>query len=364
MNQFYKEKLCEVLKQNNIDAMLIAPSEELEFILGHTTHICERFQALFIKNSGEYFYVCNMLTKDEISAYMDGNKVYGWYDGDGFIPTVKKALEENGLENAVIGVNSTERACLVLDIMANTNVKFVNGKPFLERMRICKTEEEKENLRIAAKITDETYYEILKFAKAGMKEKDVVDFIKQEFAKRGADFGFAIIASGENAALPHYNDDSRVIEENDVLLCDFGCVYKGLCADMTRTFFVGSATEEQRKMYDFVLRSQQAGVDAAVNGAFVPDVDKAARDIIDESGYGATFVTRLGHGIGYSIHEAPDIKQSNPIYLEPGMAFSIEPGIYRVGEFGIRIEDIVLITEDGHEVLNKATKELIVVNNK
>jgi len=230
-------------------------------------------------------------------------------------------------------------------------------------MRICKTDEEIENLRIAGRITDETYYEILKYAKPGMKEKDIVDFIMEEFAKRGADFGFAIVAAGENAALPHYNGDQAVIKENDVLLCDFGCVYKGLCADMTRTFFIGSVTEEQKKMYDYVLRSQCAGVEAAVNGAFIPDVDKAARDIIDESGYGPTFVTRLGHGIGYSIHEAPDIKQSNPMYLEPRMTFSIEPGIYRVGEFGIRIEDIVLVTENGNETLNNATKELIVVNN-
>ncbi|MBQ9844617.1 MAG: aminopeptidase P family protein [Oscillospiraceae bacterium] len=363
MNLFYKDKLCEVLQKNNVDAILIAPGEELEFILGHTTHICERFQALFIKATGEYFYVCNKLTEDEISMYMDGNKVYGWYDKEGFLPTVQKALEENGLIGATIGVNSTERAFLVLDIMQNIDVKFINGKPLLERMRICKTEEEIENLRIAGRITDETYYEIVKYAKPGMTEKDVVDFIKEEFAKRGADFGFAIIASGENAALPHYNDDKRVIQEQDVLLCDFGCIYKGLCADMTRTFFVGGVTEEQKKMYDYVLRSQQAGVDAAVNGAFIPDVDKASRDIIDESGYGHTFVTRLGHGIGYSIHEAPDIKQSNPMYLEPGMTFSIEPGIYRVGEFGIRIEDIVLVTENGNETLNNATKELIVANN-
>ena len=363
MNLFYKDKLCEVLKNNNVDAILIAPGEELEFILGHTTHICERFQALFIKATGEYFYVCNKLTEDEITMHMDGNPVYGWYDKDGFLPTFKKAMEENGLIGKTIGVNSTERACLVLDMMQNVDVKFVNGKPLLERMRIHKTAEEIENLRIAGKITDDTYYEILKYVKPGMSEKDVVDFIKAEFAKRGADFGFAIVATGENAALPHYADDKRIIEENDVVLCDFGCVYKGLCADMTRTFFVGAVTDEQKKMYDYVLRSQCAGVDAAVNGAFVPDVDRASRDIIDESGYGPTFVTRLGHGIGYSVHEAPDIKQSNPINLEPGMVFSIEPGIYRVGEFGIRIEDIVLVTEDGHELLNNATKELIVVNN-
>ena len=116
-------------------------------------------------------------------------------------------------------------------------------------------------------------------------------------------------------------------------------------------------------MYEFVKRSTIAGEEKAINGAFIPDVDKAARDVIDESGYGETFVTRLGHGIGYSIHEAPDIKQSNPRHLEKGMIFSIEPGIYRVNEFGIRIEDLVLVTEKGNEVLYTSTKDLIIVNN-
>ncbi len=363
MNTFYKTKLCSIMAENNVDAMLIAPGEELEFILGHTTHICERFQALFIKQNGDYFYVCNLLTTDEISEYMDGHKVYSWFDGDGYMQTLKKALEENDLVGKTIAVNSTERAFIILDIMQNNDVKFINGKPLLEKMKICKTKDEIENLKIAARITDETYYEILKFVKAGMQEKDVIDFIKSEFTRKGADFGFAIVACGKNSALPHYNDDKSVIQENDIVLCDFGCIYNGLCADMTRTFFVGSATEEQKKMYDYVLRGQIAGVEKAVSGAFVPDIDKVTRDIIAESGYGHTFMTRLGHGIGYSLHEAPDIKQSNPMYLEPNMTFSIEPGIYRVGEFGIRIEDIVLTTENGNETLNNSTKELIIVNN-
>ncbi|MEG2928752.1 MAG: Xaa-Pro peptidase family protein [Oscillospiraceae bacterium] len=362
MNNFYKEKLVAVLKQNNVDAMLIAPSEEMEFILGHNTHICERFQALIIKSTGEYFYICNMLTSDEIKGVLgDGINVYGWYDGDGYMDTARKAFEENGLMGKTIGVNSTERAFIILDIMKELDIKFINGKPLLEKMRIIKTEDEIAKLKKAAKITDETYDGIVKFVKPGMKEIDVINFIKGEFAKKGADFGFALIASGPNAALPHYGGSDRVIQEKDVLLCDFGCVYQGLCADMTRTFFIGEATEDQRKMYNYVLRGTMMGEEKAVDGAYIPDVDKAARDIIDESGYGATFVTRLGHGIGYSIHEAPDMKQSNKMYLEPGMTFSIEPGIYRVNEYGIRVEDIVLVTKGGNEILNKASREIIVV---
>lgn len=362
MNNFYKDKLVAVLQQNGVDAMLIAPSDEMEFILGHNTHICERFQALIIKNTGEYFYVCNMLTYDEIKEVLgDGINVYGWYDGDGYMETARKAFAENGLIGKKIGVNSSERAFIILDIMKNIDIEFINGKPLLEKMRIIKTEDEISKLKKAASITDETFGEIVKFVKPGMKEIDIISFIKEEFAKRGADFGFALIASGPNSALPHYGGNDRVIEKKDVLLCDFGCIYQGLCADMTRTIFIGDVTDEEKKMYNYVVRGTLAGEGAAVDGAYIPDVDKAARAVIEESGYGKTFVTRLGHGIGYNIHESPDIKQSNKIYLEPGMTFSIEPGIYRVNEFGIRVEDIVLVTKGGNEILNKATKELIVV---
>lgn len=358
----YINKLSSIMKKSNIDAMLICPSEEMEFLIGHNTHLCERFQALIIKNNGEYFYICNLLTVAEIQEVLGKDiKVYGWFDGDGYMDTAKIAFEENGLIGKTVGVNSTERACIILDIMKNIDINFINGKPMLEDMRIIKSAEEIENLKVAAKITDDTFLEILKFVKPGMKEVDVANFIDRTFIEKGAQPGFTLICSGPNSALPHYSGNQRVIQEKDILLLDFGCIYKGLCADMTRTVFIGGVTEEERKMYEYVLEANIAGESKAVEGAYVPDIDKAARDVVDKSGYGPTFVTRLGHGIGYSLHEAPDIKQSNKKYLERGMAFSIEPGIYRVGEFGIRIEDIVIITDKGREIINNASKEVIVI---
>ncbi|QSX06993.1 aminopeptidase P family protein [Sedimentibacter sp. zth1] len=358
----YINKLVDILKKKKLDAMLICPSEEMEFLIGHNTHLCERFQALIIKNTGEYFYVCNLLTAAEIQEVLgESIKVYGWFDGDGYMDTVNKAFEENGLIGKTIGVNSTERACLILDIMENLDVKFINGKPMLEEMRIIKTNEEIENLRKASQITDETFLEILKFVKPGMKEVDVANFIDRTFIEKGAQPGFTLICSGSNSALPHYPGNQRVIEKKDILLLDFGCVYNNMCSDMTRTIFIGGVTEEERKMYEYVLEANIAGESKAVEGAYIPDIDKAARDVVEKSGYGSTFITRLGHGIGYSIHEAPYIKQSNKRKLEKGMAFSIEPGIYRVGEFGIRIEDLVVITDNGREVINHASKEIIVI---
>ena len=363
MNKVYFDKLVKIMNERKVDAMLIAPSEELEFIMGHTTFLCERFQALIIKNDGNFFYICNNLTYGEIES-LGGIKVYGWSDNDGYMDTVKSVFEKEGLIGKTIGVNSTERAFIILDMMENIDVKFINGKPLLEEMRIIKSEEEIVNLKTACRITDEVFHDLLSFVKAGQREEDVINFMKEGFAKRGADFGFAIVATGKNAALPHYTGCDAIIEEHQPLLMDFGCVYKGMNSDMTRTVFIGEPTEEQRKMYDYVLQGILAGEKIAVNGAYIPDIDKAARDTVAKSGYGETFMTRLGHGIGYSMHEAPDIKQSNKRNLEAGMTFSIEPGIYRVNEFGIRIEDLVLATETGNEILYTSPKDLIVCNNK
>ncbi|HNZ82456.1 MAG TPA: Xaa-Pro peptidase family protein, partial [Sedimentibacter sp.] len=362
MREKYLNKLVDILKKEKIDAILIAPSEEMEFIMGHNTHLCERFQALIIKNDGSYFYICNLLTQDEIQSVLGPDiKVYGWFDGDKFTDTVNKAFQEQGLIGKTVAVNSTERAFIILQIMEAMDVKFINGKPFLEDMRIIKDEEELENLRMAARITDESYDELLKFIRPGIKEADIAEKMKEIFKEKGADEGFTMVCSGPNSSYPHYNDDQRVIQEKDIIILDWGCKYKNMCADMSRTIFVGGITEEERKVYEIVRASQEAGEKAAVKGAYIPDVDKASRDIIQKSGYGRYFFTRLGHGIGYSVHEAPDIKAGNERNLEKGMVFSIEPGIYIAGKFGMRIENIVAVTEDGNEVLNKATKEIMIV---
>jgi len=365
MRKRYFDRLVKILKDKDMDAILIAPSEEMEFILGHNTHICERFQALIIKNDGTYFYICNLLTVDEIQDVLGPDiKVYGWFDGDVFTDTVKKAFEENDLIGKTIGVNSTERAFLILQIMEAVDVHFVSGKTILEEMRLIKDEEELENLRTAARITDESYEELLKFIRPGIKEADIARRMNEIFKEKGADEGFTMVCSGPNSSYPHYNSDQRVIQEKDVIVLDWGCKYNDMCADMSRTVFVGDISEEEKKVYEIILASQEAGERAAVEGAYIPDVDRAAREIIENAGYGKYFPTRLGHGIGYSVHEAPDIKASNKRKLEKGMVFSIEPGIYMAGKFGMRIENIVAVTENGNEVLNKASKEIKIIRNK
>ena len=203
---------------------------------------------------------------------------------------------------------------------------------------------------------------VLQFIKPGMKEADIRDFLFEQMVSRGGSAPWAIVASGPNSGFPHYNGYDRGISEQDVIVLDFGCVYNGMCSDMSRTVFVGDATEEQRYIYDIVDRAQLAAQEAAREGADIPAVDAAARDLLARYDYAETLLNRVGHGIGYMIHEAPDIKQCNHRKLERGMAFSIEPGVYLANRFGMRIENIVVINENGEtEPLNKARRDLIVI---
>ena len=172
---------------------------------------------------------------------------------------------------------------------------------------------------------------------------------------------FAIVASGPNGASPHHEPDERVIGPGDSVVIDFGGTVHGYHSDTTRTFHVGEPTADYREVYEVVRQAQAAGADAVQPGVEAQAVDAVARDIITDAGYGDYFIHRLGHGIGLDGHEDPYLVSGNTQSLEPGMAFSIEPGIYLPGRFGVRIEDIVICTDEGVDRLNRSPRELIVV---
>lgn len=363
MRSEYINKMVKMMADTDFSAMLICPSEEMDFFMGFVPMMCERFQGLFIKNTGEMFYICNLLYGEEIKKGFGGEiPVYTWFDGDVMTDVVAGILKENGLEGAVIGVNSSAQAFNILELMDKAGIVFKNGKPFLEEVRIHKTPEEMEYLRHAAKIADETFDTVIKKIAPGQTEAQVRDWLLEEMIKRGGKDFDVIVASGPNSSYPHYSEFGRVIEKQDIIILDFGCGYNGLRSDISRTVFVGGITDEQRKVYEIVDRAQRKAQETAVEGVFIPDIDAAARDIIAEEGYDGTLVNRVGHGIGFMTHEAPDIKKSNPRYLEKGMAFSVEPGIYLAGHFGLRIENILMVNDKGEtEVLNQASRDIIIL---
>lgn len=363
MNTKYIKKLVDEINKVGYDAMLVSPGEEMDFLVGHKCMLCERFQGLFVKADGGLFYICNLIYKDEFEAiFQDDIKVYPWFDGDIMTDVVKEVLEEEGLIGATIGVNSTAQSVNILEIMDKVDVTFKNGKPLMEGMRMIKSKEEMENLRKSSRLVDQVFEEVLPHIKPGVTEREIGQFLLKRMAELGGDAVECIVAFGPNASYPHYVGDSAVAREHEIVLMDYGCTVGGMYSDTTRTVFIGEPTPRERELYELVKKSNMEAEALVCEGAYIPDIDKRAREVLDEKGYAYSLVNRLGHGIGYTIHEAPDIKQSNPMKLAAGMAFSIEPGIYLGGDIGIRIEDIVMINENGErEILNKTTKEIIVL---
>jgi len=364
LDKKYCDKLCEIMIKNNIDAMMIGPSADLEFLMKYLPHPDERFQALFLLSDKKYFYISPKLTFEEVKGRLDNDAdIYKWRDHEGFVNAFVTAINRYKLSGKNIGVNNGIAAINLIDIQEKVNAKFINGHGILEMLRVVKDESEIEKLRKAAKLADEVMGETIDYIHPGITERDIKKKIEELFMQKGADgLSFKpIVASGPNSSMPHYCEDSRVIQEKDLIILDLGCKYKGYCSDISRTVFVGGITDEEKKGYDIILRANKAGEETAKQGMKAEDVDKASRDVIRNESYGEYFINRTGHGIGISVHEAPYIKAGNKQILERGMAFSIEPGIYIPNLFGMRIEDIVTIGIDGPEVLNNFTKEIILI---
>ena len=217
-------------------------------------------------------------------------------------------------------------------------------------------------MRKSAAVADSVFEPVCSLIRPGIREADVRDLMAELMTRAGGSNLDIIVASGPNASHPHYFRYDRVIEAGDVVLLDWGCALNDMMSDMSRSVFVGSVSPEQARVYELVDRSQRAAQDAVKEGAWIPDLDRLAREVLDEQGLAHTLVNRLGHGIGYSVHEGPYISQLNKRRLERGMCFSIEPGVYLPGRFGVRIENIMCINEEGQpEVLNKADRSLRVL---
>lgn len=363
MRTQYMEKLIQCIRQSGLDGMLICPGEEMEFLTGLRPMFCERFQGLFVKGDGSAFYICNLLYEEELREQLPPQvPVYSWFDGEVMEEVVAKILKSQGLAGGKIGVNRDAVGFQILQIMERADVTFCSAKALMEEMRIHKDEEELECLRKSSAIVDQVFERVLGKIRPGVTERELQDFLLEEMSRLGGQSPECIVGVGSNSSYPHYCGNGGVVGERDVVLMDYGCTYHGLYSDTTRTVFVGEPSDKQREAYELVRRANQEAELLAVEGAWIPDIDRKAREVLDEKGYAHTLINRLGHGIGYTIHEAPDIKQSNPRRLERGMAFSIEPGIYLAGDFGIRIEDVVIINSQGErEVLNRSTKELTVL---
>lgn len=356
----------QLVRESNFDALVIAPSPDLEYLTGLAPHPGERFNGLFLLADGRSFAVVSRIYSQEYREELpDSTPVYEWGDEDWFFDSLSRAFADHGIgEGAVIGVNDSIMAVDAVEMAQRQKVTLANGWHTLGTLRLIKDSYEIECLKKAGEISDKALEALLPFIRPGCSEKE----IRRKLLELLDDFGATsqaftpIVARGDNVAKPHYPGGEGVIREKDSLLIDFGCRYKGYFSDMTRTFFIGERPEQEIvEMYGTVLRSQIAGEEFARPGITSESLDVAARSVIEKAGYGDLFNNRLGHGIGLAIHESPNIMRGNHQVLSPGMTFSIEPGIYIPGKIGIRVENCVVVTENGCESLTKFPRDLMVL---
>ena len=234
---------------------------------------------------------------------------------------------------------------------------------FVEALRMIKDETEIATIRKACSISDRAFHDVLEFIKPGKTEIEIanfLDFRMRELGAAGLSFD-TILASGINSSKPHAHPMHKPVELGEAITMDFGCLYEHYVSDMTRTVYLGHVSDEQAEIYNTVLKANQALIDQAKAGLGFRDFDKIPRDIIVEAGYGEYFTHGIGHGIGLDIHEEPYFSQTSTEVIKSGMVLTDEPGIYIEGKYGVRIEDDILITETGCELLTLAPKELIVI---
>lgn len=233
----------------------------------------------------------------------------------------------------------------------------------VEGLRLVKDQGERQAMRVAGQVTDKVFAHILRFIRPGVRESELAAEMEHQMRRLGASGPSfeTIVASGWRSALPHGVASDKKVAKGDMIVFDFGCIYQGYCSDMTRTVVVGKPSARQKKIYGIVQRAQAAGLRMAKPGKTTGDVDKAARVIISRAGFGKRFGHGTGHGVGIEIHEEPRVGPNAKDILRDGVAITVEPGIYLEGAFGVRIEDLVLVTPKGHENLYRTTKDLIVV---
>lgn len=353
-------RVIEKLKDMGLKQMLIIDPMSIYYLTDIYVAPMERFYALLLREDGRHAFFLNNLFN--VPEDVGIEKV--WFsDTDPAMEIVAKYLDQT----LPLGVDKDLKAGFLLPLMEMQAAKgFVNASLAVDRTRGIKDNEEQEKMRAASDINDKAMAKFKALIHEGVTEKEVAAQMLQIYLNLGADgYSFTpIVSFGMNAADPHHEPDDTILKAGDCVLFDVGCMKDGYCSDMTRTFYYKKVSDAHRKIYDLVRAANEAAEAKIKPGVPLCELDAAARNLIAEHGYGPNFNHRLGHFIGMKEHEAGDVSSVNTQKAEPGMIFSIEPGIYIEGDTGVRVEDLVLVTENGCEVLNHYPKTLEIIGKR
>ncbi len=358
MNASRVSRILAAMKNQGLQQMIVSDPTAIFYLTGGWIHPGERLLALLLNENGNHKLVINELFPQEKDLGVD----LVWYNDiqDGVV-----FLSELIDNTAPIGIDKTWPAKFLLRLQElKPENKYVNGSLIVDYVRMIKGEDEIALLRESSRLNDlamERLYPLVSDGYTEMELDEKVRAIYKDLGCEGLSFD-PITAYAKNAADPHHATDDTKGNYGDCVVLDIGGFKDGYASDMTRTVFIGEISDRQREIYNIVLEAQLRGIAAAKPGNKMKDVDLACRNYIEEKGYGKYFTHRTGHSCGLEDHEFGDVSAVNEDIIQVGQCFSIEPGIYLAEEgIGVRIEDLVIITEDGCEVLNKFTKDIIVV---
>lgn len=347
-----------------LDGLLVAPGPDLVWLTGYRPVGTERLTLLLLRPGQDPVLVVPALEAPDAARAAPALALRDWTDGQDPYGAAASLLARAGGTGGRYAVSDNTWAMHLLGLQQRLpDTGWVSLTEALPMLRAVKDPAELDRLAAAGAAADAAYEEIRKVRFGGRRETDVAADLAGLLRSSGhSQVDFTIVASGPNGANPHHEPGGRTIEHGDMVVLDFGGLKDGYGSDTSRTVHVGEPDAEERAVHDIVRAAQEAGCRAVRPGAACQDVDRAARAVIDGAGYGAYFVHRTGHGIGVTTHEPPYMVEGEERPLVPGMCFSVEPGIYLPGRFGVRIEDIVTVTGDGGRRLNTTSRELAIVD--
>ena len=352
----------ERLQAHGDDAVVLFPSHNLQYTTGFSEEPRERHLLAFLPADGEPVFLVPELSAEQVREASWVDDVRAWSDTDDPAERATEIVDDLALDGGHLLVDDTMHARFTQDLReAAPQATFGLASEVLAPLRVRKDDAELDALRRAAAAADAVVDDLRALGgdAVGLTETELAERIEERLAAHGGTgVSFEpIVGSGPNGAMPHHTHGDREIRAGEPVVLDFGTRVDGYPSDQTRTLVFGDEPSERvRAVHDLVCRAQQAGVEAVEPGVTAGAVDAATREVVTDAGYGDQFVHRTGHGVGLAVHEEPYIVADNDRELEPGMVFSVEPGVYLDGEFGVRIEDLVVVTEDGCERLNETDR--------
>lgn len=358
-------RLRDALRHHDLDALAANAGPTLRLLTGLDVHLSERpVVGLFGREGTPALVLPELETGKlrgldlEVQAFTYTEDLTSW--GDAF----RRALEAAGLQQATVGVEPLQLRVLELRYLegAAPDASFVSAEDAVAELRMPKDEASLATMREAVGMAQRALQATLPTLRAGVTEREVAATLVQHLLREGSEPELPfqpIVAFGAHSANPHASPSERTLQEGDLVLFDWGARHHGYCSDLTRTFAFGAVTDELAEIAAVVAKANAAARQKAAPGVTAGEVDRAARAVIEEAGYGDYFVHRTGHGIGLDVHEPPYVRAGNDVVLAPGMTITIEPGIYLTDRGGVRIEDDVVVTEDGAESLSDLPRDLV-----